>query len=245
MTAERVTSLTSPYQRRPNAMPFFPATMYGCATVLQMSCSSPTCSATPTSASTSCRIWGFFIAAWCAVSAEPNCPGALTLIVRTVCDGHAGGSHLLPHSLLPPQSCMVRGFEQSNHNFIEVMFLTYGIVTSTPSLLPGAVTTWLTVAPLFDVRAVPRMTYNEENSTYYPWHCARHARPTGGTIVLHSEGVPKIATFVKDTHWYYKKLRTILGVPNSDVRNNAGSVSEAIDWYIGKKLTNISRESDV
>jgi len=79
-------------------------------TVLRMSCSSPASSATPTSASTLWRTKGFFVAAWCAVSADVNCPGASTLIVRTVCDNHVRGSHLLPHSLLPPQSGMVQRF---------------------------------------------------------------------------------------------------------------------------------------
>ena len=128
--------------------------------VLRMSCSSPTCSATPTSASTSWRIWGFFIAAWCA---DPNCPGASTLIVPTVCDGHVGGSHLLP-----PQSGVVHGFEQSDHSFTEVMFLTYGVVASTAPLLPGAVTTWLTDAHLL---------------TSGLWRAQRHEwRVTKGTL---------------------------------------------------------------
>jgi hypothetical protein len=44
--------------------------------------------------------------------ADPRCPGASTLTVRKFCDGHVGGSHLLPHALLSPQSRIIQRFSR-------------------------------------------------------------------------------------------------------------------------------------
>jgi hypothetical protein len=52
---------------------------------------------------------------WCAVSADHKYPGASTLAVRTVTDD-VGGSHLLPHALLPRQSDTVHGFIREFHD---------------------------------------------------------------------------------------------------------------------------------
>jgi len=52
---------------------------------------------------------------WCAVSANHKCPGASILVVRTVTDDDVGGSHLLPHALLPRQSDTVHGFSSEFH----------------------------------------------------------------------------------------------------------------------------------
>jgi hypothetical protein len=55
---------------------------------------------------------------------------------------------------------MVHGFEQSDHNFTEVMFVTYGIVASTPPLQPAA------VAARLVARATPRIIRGTVHATH-------------------------------------------------------------------------------
>jgi hypothetical protein len=109
----RVTSVIQIFQRRLNSRPYVPSTTFGCATLAANGVASKlshSCSATPTSASSFLRMWAYFQTVRCVVSAGHKCPGASTLIVRTVNDDGVRGLHLLPHALLPRQSGTVHGF---------------------------------------------------------------------------------------------------------------------------------------
>jgi hypothetical protein len=113
---ERLTAVVSPHQRRLTAMPFVPATTYGCATLGADGVASKLCLAflfgNRYVRVQFLNMWGFFGALWCVVTAVPKCPGASIILARTVSDGDVGESHLLPHALFLPQSGMIHDFSR-------------------------------------------------------------------------------------------------------------------------------------
>jgi len=134
MAAERVTSVISAYQHRLNAMPFVPAKTYGRATP----CANDVANdlfLTYMFCNTNVGVHFMkdlgLLRSSMVYCADTNCPGASTVIVRTVCDGHVGRSHLLPHSLLPPQSRMFQRL--SSVSSVSCSFRTTSSLAHLPS----------------------------------------------------------------------------------------------------------------
>jgi len=99
MATERVTSVISAYLRRLNAMPFVPATTYWRATPYANGAANDLLLAymfCNTNVGVHFMKDLGLLRSSMVYCADPNCPGGSTLILRTVCDGHVGRSHLLP-----------------------------------------------------------------------------------------------------------------------------------------------------
>ena len=144
MAAERVTSIISPYQRLLNVMPFVPATTYGRATLGAHDVANEL----------------FLAYLFCDTDVGVHFLKDLGLLRSSmVCckcgcqmslcfdtnrkDGLQWRCRRITSASAFSSSTSIRHgswFQQSNHNFIEFLFLT-SMDYSTPTVLPGAVTT--------------------------------------------------------------------------------------------------------
>jgi hypothetical protein len=69
----------------------------------------------------------------CAATADHQCLGVSTQVLKPVTDGDVGRPYLLPHAVLQSQLKHGTWFQQSNQKFMEVLLLTYDIVRRVPA----------------------------------------------------------------------------------------------------------------
>jgi hypothetical protein len=134
----RVTSVIQTYQRHLNSKPYVPSTTFGCATLaangvanklfIAFLFSNPSIGGP-----VFLKEVGLIPSSMVCLSADHKCPGASTLIVRTVTDCCVKGLHLLPQALLPRQSGLFHGFGRVTSSLWRFLFLTYDIVRHVPA----------------------------------------------------------------------------------------------------------------